>query len=70
VNGGFAGARTGGFGAFIFDVSPFLKAGENELLLAGADPSDTGEQPLRQTRHAGLAGHAVGIQQGVAQSTA
>lgn len=45
VNGGLVGAHTGGFDAFNFDVSPFLKDGENELLLAATDPSDTGEQP-------------------------
>jgi len=45
VNGGLVGAHTGGFDAFNFDVSPFLKDGENELLLAVTDPSDTGEQP-------------------------
>jgi len=45
VNGGLAGAHTGGFDAFSFDVTPFLKDGANELLLAVTDPSDTGEQP-------------------------
>jgi beta-galactosidase/beta-glucuronidase len=45
VNGGLVGAHTGGFDAFSFDVTPFLKDGANELLLAVTDPSDTGEQP-------------------------
>ena len=45
VNGGLVGAHIGGFDAFNFDVSPFLKDGENELLLAVTDPSDAGEQP-------------------------
>src|SRR5262245_40133154 len=45
VNGGLVGAHIGGFDAFNFDVSPFLNDGENELLLAVTDPSDTGEQP-------------------------
>src|SRR5262245_3219368 len=45
VNGGFVGAHTGGFDAFDFDLTPFLKDGENEMLLGVTDPSDTAEQP-------------------------
>jgi len=45
VNGGLVGAHTGGFDSFSFDVTPFLKDGANEVLLAVTDPSDTGEQP-------------------------
>lgn len=45
VNGGLVGAHTGGFDSFSFDVTPFLKDGANELLLAVTDPSDMGEQP-------------------------
>lgn len=45
INGAVAGAHTGGFDAFSFDITPFLKEGANDLLLAVTDPSDTGEQP-------------------------
>ena len=45
VNGGLVGAHIGGFDSFSFDVTPFLKDGVNEVLLAVTDPSDTGEQP-------------------------
>ncbi len=45
INGAVAGAHTGGFDAFSFDITPFLKDGANDLLLAVTDPSDTGEQP-------------------------
>jgi glycosyl hydrolase family 2 len=50
VNGGFVGAHTGGFDAFSFDLTPFLKDGENEMLLGVTDPSDTGEQPRGKQR--------------------
>ncbi len=48
MNGGLVDAHKGGFGgfdAFGFDVTPFLKNGSNELIVAVTDPSDTGEQP-------------------------
>ena len=45
INGGLVGSHVGGFDAFSFDITPFLKEGANELLLAVTDPSDTGEQP-------------------------
>jgi hypothetical protein len=45
VNGGFVGAHKGGFDPFSFDVTPFLKNGANELIVAVTDPTDTGEQP-------------------------
>ncbi|MCX7885634.1 MAG: glycoside hydrolase family 2 [Verrucomicrobiae bacterium] len=45
VNGGLVGAHEGGFDAFSFDITDFLRDGENELLLAVTDPTDTGEQP-------------------------
>jgi beta-galactosidase/beta-glucuronidase len=45
VNGGLVGAHTGGFDPFSFDVTPFLRDGANELIVAVTDPSDTGEQP-------------------------
>src|SRR5262245_52483638 len=45
VNGGLVGAHKGGFDAFSFDLTPYLKEGGNELLLTVTDPSDKGEQP-------------------------
>ncbi|MBO0722802.1 MAG: glycoside hydrolase family 2 [Blastocatellia bacterium] len=45
VNGGFVGAHAGGYDSFSFDVTPFLRDGANELIVAVTDPSDTGEQP-------------------------
>ena len=56
VNGGLVGAHTGGFDSFSFDLTPFLKAGAYELVLAVTDPSDTGEQPRgkQQLKHQGI----------------
>lgn len=45
VNGGLVGSHVGGSDAFSFDITDFLKAGDNELLLAVTDPTDTSEQP-------------------------
>lgn len=45
VNGGYAGAHSGGFDPFSIDITAFVKDGSNELLVGVTDPSDTGEQP-------------------------
>ncbi len=45
INGALVGAHSGGFDAFSFEITPFLKDGSNEMLVAVTDPSDTGEQP-------------------------
>ncbi|MBA4147253.1 MAG: glycoside hydrolase family 2 [Verrucomicrobia bacterium] len=45
VNGGLVGSHVGGSDPFTFDVTAFLKQGENELLLAVTDPTDSEEQP-------------------------
>lgn len=45
INGAVAGTHTGGSDPFNFDITPYVKNGENELLLAVTDPTDTGEQP-------------------------
>ena len=42
VNGAFAGAHEGGYLPFAFDITALLHAGENELLLCVADPSEFG----------------------------
>ena len=45
VNGGLVGSHTGGSDAFSFDVTDFLKEGQNQLVLGVTDPTSTGEQP-------------------------
>src|SRR6266567_1192418 len=45
VNGGYVGGHSGGFDAFTFDITSFLRDGLNEILVGVTDPSDTGEQP-------------------------
>jgi beta-galactosidase/beta-glucuronidase len=45
VNGGLVGSHTGGFDPFTLDITTFLRSGDNELLLAVTDPTDSGEQP-------------------------
>lgn len=45
VNGGLVGSHKGGSTAFTFDVTDYLKAGPNQLLLGVLDPTSTGEQP-------------------------
>lgn len=45
VNGEFVGAHEGGYTAFSFDVTPFLKNGDNEILLRVYDPTDFGYGP-------------------------
>lgn len=45
VNGAIAGTHVGGSDPFSFDVTPYLKAGANEIVVQVADPTSTGEQP-------------------------
>ncbi|CAN5509615.1 hypothetical protein BH09BAC4_BH09BAC4_11390 [soil metagenome] len=45
VNGGLVGSHTGGSDTFSFDITDYLKAGQNQLVLGVTDPSSTGEQP-------------------------
>ncbi|GAB3695271.1 glycoside hydrolase family 2 TIM barrel-domain containing protein [Spirosoma flavus] len=45
VNGGLVGSHTGGSDAFTFDVTDYLKDGQNQLVLGVTDPTSTGEQP-------------------------
>lgn len=40
VNGKKAGTHTGGYDAFTFDISSFLEAGENTLIVGAHDPND------------------------------
>lgn len=46
VNGVKAGEHQGGYDPFSFDITDFLKAGENELTLRVWDPTDKGDQPF------------------------
>ncbi len=45
VNGQQVGEHTGGYDPFTFDITAALKSGENELVVAVSDPTDTGFQP-------------------------
>jgi beta-galactosidase/beta-glucuronidase len=45
VNGGLVGSHTGGSDAFSFDITDYLKDGQNQLVLGVTDPTSTGEQP-------------------------
>lgn len=40
VNGKKVGSHTGGYDAFSFDISDYLKPGENELIVGAYDPND------------------------------
>lgn len=44
VNGSSVGRHTGGYTAFTFDITAFLREGENELTLRVCDPTDEGWQ--------------------------
>mgnify|MGYP001967932537 CR=1 FL=1 len=45
VNGSVVGAHKGGFSTFGFDISPYLKPGQNELIVQVTDPTSAGTQP-------------------------
>lgn len=45
VNGAHVGAHKGGFDPFGFDITDYLKAGDNELLVEVADPTSASTQP-------------------------
>lgn len=45
VNGKKAGAHRGGYDPFTVDISPYLKSGQQEILVSVWDPSDEGPQP-------------------------
>lgn len=45
VNGGLVGSHVGGSDAFTFDVTDYVKDGQNQLLLGVTDPTSNGEQP-------------------------
>ncbi len=45
INGVEIGSHTGGYDPFTFDITELLQLGDNELMLAIWDPTDTGYQP-------------------------
>jgi beta-galactosidase/beta-glucuronidase len=45
LNGALVGSHKGGSDPFAFDVTPYLKAGSNELVVQVADPTSNGNQP-------------------------
>ncbi|MEJ7644404.1 MAG: sugar-binding domain-containing protein [Chryseolinea sp.] len=45
VNGKHAGSHQGGYDPFSFDITPFLKSGQQEIVVSVWDPSDDGPQP-------------------------
>jgi len=45
LNGALVGHHAGGSTAFSFDLTDYLRAGENELLVSVWDPTSEGEQP-------------------------
>jgi beta-galactosidase/beta-glucuronidase len=45
VNGKTVGEHAGGFDAFSFDITDFVKPGANELVVSAWDPTDSGTQP-------------------------
>ncbi len=45
VNGGLVGSHRGGSDTFAFDITDYLKAGGNELVVQVTDPTSDGAQP-------------------------
>ncbi len=45
LNGALLGSHTGGSTAFSFDLTAYLRAGDNEFVVSVWDPTSTGEQP-------------------------
>jgi len=45
VNGAVVGSHKGGFDTFGFDITDYLKPGQNELVVQVADPTSAGTQP-------------------------
>ena len=45
VNGAVVGTHKGGFDRFGFDITDYLKPGQNELVVQVADPTSAGTQP-------------------------
>jgi hypothetical protein len=50
VNGTRVGSHTGGYGQFSFDITAWLRAGNNELIVGVFAPADNGSQPVGKQR--------------------
>lgn len=64
VNGKKAGTHAGGYDSFSFDITPFLKNGSNELIVAAHDPND-GRTPSGKNGPRGDYTYTSGIWQSV-----
>lgn len=54
INGKKAGSHSGGYWPFYFDISGFLKNGENEIVVSVTDNTDTGDEAYgKQTLNRG-----------------
>lgn len=51
VNGQLAGTHVGGNVGFNFDITPFLRAGQNELVVRAYDDTASGKQPTGKQTH-------------------
>ncbi len=50
INQALAGSHEGGFDPFSFDISDYLRSGENEILVSVWDPSNSAEIPTGKQR--------------------
>lgn len=64
VNGKKVGAHAGGYDAFHFNITPFLKSGKNEMIVAAYDPND-GRMPSGKNGPRGDYTYSSGIWQSV-----
>ncbi len=51
LNGQLVGSHIGGNAAFAFDLTPFLRAGQNELVVRAFDDTASGKQPTGKQTH-------------------
>lgn len=51
LNGKLVGSHVGGNVAFNFDITPFLRAGQNELVVRAFDDTGSGRQPTGKQTH-------------------
>ena len=45
INGGLAGAHTGGFDPFTLDITEYVRPGDNEIIVGVTDPTSSDDQP-------------------------
>lgn len=53
INGQWVGQHSGGFDAFSFDITPFLRAGSNDVVVGAFDPTDGMDMLGKQTLNPG-----------------